>query len=335
MRTICWVILVGVLATAQQLALGEEVRCAVKGGELVGTLEMPGGVEKPAVVVIVAGSGPTDRDGNNPIAGKGNSLKLLAEGLREAGIASVRYDKRGVGGSAKLAVKEDDLRFEHYAEDAAAWMAWAKKDGRFGKVFVLGHSEGALLGTLAAMQEEVAGVITVAGPGRPAAVVIKEQLTRNLPEQLRAEGLAMTDKLAAGERVEKVPVWALSLYRSGIQGYVMSWFRYDPAVELGKLKVPVLIVQGTTDLQIPAEDAKLLAAAVGERGRLVMLEGMNHVLKKAERDLVKQRAAYTDGKLPLMEGLVEAVVGFVKGRTGDIQPPALPGDFGSAPERRD
>jgi alpha-beta hydrolase superfamily lysophospholipase len=310
MRAICWAILVVTLLAGA--AFGEEVRCPVKGGELVGTVEMPA-APKPPVVVIIAGSGPTDRDGNNPIAGNGNCLKLLAEGLKDAGVASVRYDKRGIGASAKLLGKEEDLRFDDYAQDAAAWIAWAKKDGRFGKVFVLGHSEGALLGTMAAQKEEVAGLITVSGAARPAAEVLKEQLKRNLPENLRAEGLAMTDRLAAGERVEKVPLWAWTLFRPSVQPYVISWFRCDPVAEMKKLKCPVLIVQGTTDLQVPPEEAKLLAKAAGERGRLMMIEGMNHVLKKAEGDLPKQRPVYADGKAPLAAGVVDAVAGFVKG----------------------
>ena len=270
-------------------------------GELSGTLTVPILKGTFPVALIIAGSGPTDRDGNNPQM-KNNSLLLLAHELAAQGIASIRYDKRGIGASKGALISEENLRFENYAEDAKAWAAHLKADPRFNKLIIIGHSEGSLLGLLACEQ---AGVfVSLAGAGRPIDVILKEQLAVQLKGKkklLRAadEGLS---KLKKGELVDDAPVELFGLFRSSVQPYMISWMKYDPAVEISKLKIPIVIIQGTTDLQVQVKDAELLHAA-SPSSRYILIEGMNHILKLSPSDRQKNIETYSNPELPLAEEL--------------------------------
>jgi pimeloyl-ACP methyl ester carboxylesterase len=206
---------------------------------------------------------------------------------------------------------ESDLRFETYVDDAEQWIALLDKDRRFSKIIILGHSEGSLIGIIAAEHTDVAKFISVAGVGRPADKVLQEQLKGKLPPPLLSESDKILDSLRAGKTVAKVNPNLASLYRPSIQPYMISWMKYDPAREMGKLKIPVLIIQGTTDLQVGVNDAKLLAASKPD-AKLVLIDNMNHVLKESNSDLKTNMSTYTNPELPLKNGLVEDIVYFIK-----------------------
>lgn len=272
-------------------------------GELSGTLTVPILKGTFPVALIIAGSGPTDRNGNNPEM-KNNSLQLLAHELAAQGIASIRYDKRGIGASKDALVSEENLRFENYVEDAKAWAAQMKTDPRFRKLIVIGHSEGSLIGILACEQADV--FVSLAGAGRPIDVILKEQLAVQLKGEkklLRAANEGLT-KLKEGKLVEDSPVGLFGLFHPSVQPYMISWMKYDPAVEISNLKIPIVIVQGTTDLQVQVKDAELLhAASVGSR--YILIEGMNHIFKMAPLDREKNIETYSNSELPLAEELVK------------------------------
>lgn len=280
-------------------------------GVIKGTLALPAGVTKPPVVLIIAGSGPTDRDGNSSVSpGKNDSLKLLAAALDGFGVASVRYDKRGVGASARSGRAEADLRFGHYVEDAAAWTAMLAQDARFASVTVLGHSEGALIGMLAAQRSPASAFISVAGAGEGVAAALRRQLTGRLPPDLADTSNTILASLEAGRVVDEVPQSLLSLYRPSVQPYLISWIKYLPADEIAKLTVPCLLLQGTTDIQVTVADAQKLFAA-NPRCVLHVIPGMNHVLKNVPADQGQQMASYSDPQLPLHGELVDALARFV------------------------
>jgi alpha-beta hydrolase superfamily lysophospholipase len=271
-------------------------------GELYGTLTVPILKGTFPVALIIAGSGPTDRNGNNAQM-KNNSLQMLAHELAAQGIASLRYDKRGVGASKEALISQEKLRFEDYAEDAKSWAAQLKADSRFRKLIVIGHSEGSLLGLLACEQADV--FVSLAGAGRPIDVILKEQLTAQLSGQkkLLRTAVESISKLKKGERVEDAPTELIALLHPSIQPYLISWMKYDPAVEISKLKIPVVIVQGSTDLQVKEEDARILFMAYPLNSRLIIIEEMNHVLKIAPSDREKNIETYSNPELPLAEEL--------------------------------
>jgi alpha-beta hydrolase superfamily lysophospholipase len=292
----------------QAWGIEQRVQLRTTTGTLHGTLDLPVGTFPCPVMVIIAGSGPTDRDGNQPLM-KNDSLKLLGQALAVRGIAVLRYDKRGVAESTAAAAREEDLRFETYVGDVVQWVTWLRRDPRFMRVGLIGHSEGSLIGMLAAKQAKVDAFVSLAGSGRAAPALIREQLDAKLATSLKAQNSQILDELVAGRTVMEIPEELTALYRPSVQPYLISWFKYDPVREIAALEVPVLIVQGTTDLQISIEDAKRLAAAK-KNAKLRLIDGMNHVLKHATLP-AEQQAAYTDPSLPIKAQAVEEITAFL------------------------
>jgi len=289
----------------------DSLHVSTPAGPLQGSLLCPSSPAPWPAVLLISGSGPTDRNGNTVgLPGPNNSLKLLAEALAQRGIASVRYDKRGVGGSRGALTSEAALRFDMLADDAAQWVRQMRLDHRFSSITVAGHSEGSLLGMLATERAKADAYISLEGPGRSAMTVLHEQLTARAPAALAQQSDRIMAELSAGRTVDSVPPELAALFRPSVQPYLISWFKYDPAQELAKLTVPVLIVQGTTDIQVSVQDAHNLSTAV-PRAQAVNIDGMNHVLKLVPPDMNAQMKSYSDPSLPVAPQLVDAVATFV------------------------
>jgi len=281
-------------------------------GELFGSLLLPKSDSPVPVVLILAGSGPTDRDGNNPDGGRNDSLKRLAWVLAKHNIASVRYDKRGVAASRPATPDERNLSVEGYVDDAVAWSQKLKSDPRFGPLIVLGHSEGALIATLAAPRADAAALISLSGSARPVDQVIREQLARSLPPPLMLRSNQILDSLKAGHPDADVPAPLQPIFRPSVQPYLISLFRQDPAKAFAQLKMPALIVQGSNDMQVGVGDAQALKAAKPD-AELVVIEGMNHVMRIVPADVKRQLASYKDPNLPLAAELGGKLIEFIDG----------------------
>lgn len=296
----------------EEVDKGSMVEVKVQGGTMSGLLETPPGEGPFPLMVIIAGSGPTDRNGNSiALPGKNNSLKMLAEDLASKGVATIRYDKRGIGNSTSLASKEEDLRFDHYIDDAAAWVQFAKDDSRFSKVGIIGHSEGSLIGMVASQKTDADVFISIAGAGRPIDQVLLEQLQAQLPANLLEESTDILEKLKQGEQVKTVSPELQSMFRSSVQPYMISWLQYDPTEQLQKLNCPVLLVNGNVDIQVPVKDAELLHQAKKD-SNLLVVDKMNHILKEAPADREGNIATYSNPNLPLASGLVDGIVDFLE-----------------------
>ncbi|AMY70218.1 alpha/beta hydrolase [Frigidibacter mobilis] len=263
-------------------------------------------------VIIVPGSGPTDRDGNSsPMALRSDSYRLLAEGLAAEGIASLRVDKRGFYGSAAALADANDVTIANYAQDVRDWVN--KASDLAPCVWIAGHSEGGLVALVAAQTppDSLCGLILMATPGRPIGRLLVEQFAANPmngPLMLELEGLVAD--LEAGEARDPALVSPMlqPLFSAGLQRYMIDLFSYDPISLAQGWEGPVLIVQGEADIQVGADHAGLLAAALPQ-AEVTMLPGATHMLKQ---DLPGQPfATYTDPALPLHEGLVPAIARFV------------------------
>lgn len=287
---------------------------AVAGGTLYGTELIPEGEAKVPVVLLHSGSGPTDRDGNSEAASLlNNSLRMLAESLARQGIATVRYDKRGVASSGGLVKEESDLRLDSYIDDAVAWMGQLRADKRFSRVVMAGHSEGAQIALVACQRAKADACVSISGPGHPLSDILRDQIKPKLPPALAGDNERILVSLEQGKPVEEVPPPLMALYRPSVQPYLISSFKTDPRKAIAALKMPVLIVQGTTDIQVGVKEAQALAAAA-PAAKLVIIDGMNHVLKMVPADPARQRDSYSNPDLPLAPQLGEAVAAFVKQR---------------------
>lgn len=290
----------------------KEWKLSTKEGDLKGTLLLPKKKKRNIpVVLLIAGSGPTDRDGNQ-MGGKNNALKYLAEALQAANIATLRVDKRGVAGSAGAAIAVEDLRFDNLVEDTKGWLDLLAKEKRFNKIIVAGHSQGALVALLAAIDNnKVNGYVSIAGAGRPIDVLIEEQMSRQ-PEAIKEMVQPILEKLRQGEQVDEVPAMLASLFGRQIQPYMLSWMQYNPTQEIAKLNIPALIIQGTTDIQVKEIDAKKLATAY-PKATQVIIKNMNHVLKEMESmDVIEQMKTYTNPDLPLHTEMGSSMIDFIE-----------------------
>ncbi|MGI8313576.1 alpha/beta hydrolase [Halobacillus mangrovi] len=279
-------------------------------GTLYGSIALPEKGSIFPVALIIPGSGPTDRNGNGP-GGKNNSLKLLAEQLAAQGIASVRYDKRGAGKNAQAVIPQKEIRFEQFVQDASRWMENLNNDGRFNKLAVIGHSQGSLVGMAGAKEADVDAFISIAGAGRPIDQILNDQLKDSLPEDAYQESLSILNALRKGDTVPEVSNSLQSVFHPTVQPFLMSWMEYDPQEVIKSLDVPVLLVSGEHDIQVPVKDAELLKDAKPD-AELLMIEKMNHVLKEAPEDREENLTTYGDPSKPLAEGLVPGIVEFLK-----------------------
>lgn len=289
----------------------EPVTVTIPAGTLSGTLMLPPGNGPFPVALIIAGSGVPDRNGNQPGLAT-DAYKKLAQGLAGAGIATLRYDKRFSGESA-VKQTEEQVRFDDYVNDALVFTKYLERDPRFTKVAIIGHSEGSLVGMIAAQRDaHVAAFVSLEGPGRDLGTIIDEQFRNapGVPPSMVAQVESIDAALRAGKTVPN-PGPALALFRPSVQPYLISEYKYDPAKELAKLAIPVLIIHGTTDIQVSANDAKLLAAA-DPKAQFVVIDGMNHVLVNAPIDRDGNIATYSQPALPLNAKLVPTIAQFLR-----------------------
>lgn len=298
---------------AQFLPAGEEpVTLKTSTGDIYGKMCLPTVSDTYPVVLLISGSGPTDMDGNSAVGGDNNSLKYLAEGLANEGIASLRFDKRGIATSRNAGKNEADLRFDDYVGDVRAWVDLLANDKRVTGIYIAGHSEGSLVGMVAARNnKKVKGFISIAGAGRPADELIEEQFSGH-PKMVREIIGSINRDLKAGRLVENVPMGFEALFRHSVQPYMISWYKYDPCEVIKKLKIPVLIVQGNTDIQVSVKDAEALHRSSGH-SRYCLIENMNHVLKTCETlSKQEQMAFYTDPSIPNHPDLLPCIVSFIR-----------------------
>ena len=271
--------------------------------EVQGTLLSPKGENQPPLAILIAGSGPTDRDGNQ-------ALKYLAEGLAQKGIATFRYDKRVIAQINNATVQEEKMTFEDEVNDALLVVNHFKD--KYKKIILIGHYEGALIGLLVAQKVVVSKFVSISGAGNSSATLIEEQIGKNAP-QLQEESEKIISQLRKGELVENISPYLAPVFRKSVQPYLISWFKYEPTKEIAKLQIPILIVQGTNYLQVEDKEAQLLKEAQ-PKAQLFLIEGMNHVLKKV-KTLEENQLSYLNPDLPISGELVEGIASFIKRKT--------------------
>jgi uncharacterized protein len=283
-------------------------------GDLAGTLVAP--ADSRAAVLIIPGSGPTDRNGDNPLGVHARPYALLADALAREHVTTLRIDKRGLFASRQAIADPNAVTIDDYVDDTLAWARTLRERTGARCVWLLGHSEGGLIALAAAARhpDALCGVVLVATAGRPLAETIKTQLRANPANApLLAAADHALDALAAGRRVDEadLPAPLLALFHPSVQGFLISVFAQDPAQLIARIDKPILIVQGARDLQVGVDDAQALQRAQPS-AVLATFADVNHVLKTVRTDeRAANLATYADPDLPLAPGLVDAIARFV------------------------
>lgn len=273
-----------------------------------GTLLVPESDDSIPLAIIIAGSGPTDRDGNQPMM-KNNSLRFLAENLSENNIATFRYDKRIVKQIHNRTVNERNIRFDDFIDDAVAIVDHFSNDNRFSKIYIIGHSQGSLIGMVAA-QNNVDGFISIAGAGQEIDDVIVDQLAQQAP-YLKDSARDAFDDLRTNGIVKDFNPGLASIFREEIQPFILSWMQFDPAQEIKKLDMSILIINGDKDIQVQISEAEILHETRPD-AELMIIPGMNHVLKKVEDMGLENQKSYNVHDLPVVPELIHAIVDFIQ-----------------------
>lgn len=306
----CLLLINSVRVSSQDAYINEEkITLKTETGNIEGILRLPKSSEPIPVVLFIGGSGPTDRDGNQPMM-QNNSLRFLSEALYERGIASLCFDKRGIGESQKSGKEEKETILDDFVNDANSWVDLLQQQ-RFSEIDILGHSEGALIGMLVAKNNHnVNKFISVAGPGKKIGNIILDQIVEMKVIDIDTASYYI-EQLEKGEFISNIPPNLNALFRPSIQPFLISTFKYDPPQILSELRIPILIIQGTTDIQIPEKHAELLAQAnIG--AKKVLISGMNHVLKNCDTtDQQSQIITYINPTLLINEELVNVITEFI------------------------
>ncbi len=302
-----------VLGAAAAVPAVSEIEAPGPDGPLKGTMVLP--ARDAPIVLIIPGSGPTDRDGNSPIGVSAGTYRLLAGELAERGIGSVRIDKRGMFGSGDAVSDANAVMIDDYVRDVGAWTKAVRAATGRGCIWLLGHSEGGLVALSASAKvDDICGLILLSTAGRPLGEVLKEQLRANPANKPLLETAEQAiDELSAGRRVDvsDMPPALAALFNPSAQGYLISVLALDPANLAAASKHRMLILQGDRDLQVSTSDAERLKAAA-PRATLVHLPNANHVLKSVSSDERNENlATYGAVDVPLAAGLTDTIVRFV------------------------
>ena len=271
-----------------------------------GTLTSPNN-NSDQLAIIIGGSGPTDRDGNQNFL-KNNALKKLAHELAEKGIATFRYDKRVVK-QIRLRNIDPNIMFDDFVEDALAVIDYFKTKESFNKIYVIGHSQGSLVGILAS-KERVDGFVSLAGAGQNIGDVLIEQISKTAP-QFADQSTSIINNLKKGKLVNDYPEALASVFKKDIQPFMMNWMQYNPTESIKNLKIPILIINGSKDLQVSINEANVLKEAAPE-ATLKIIENMNHVLVPILGDDLENSKSYNEPNRKISKELIEHIVTFIE-----------------------
>jgi uncharacterized protein len=278
-------------------------------GKLYGTLELSDMADSGVIVLIIAGSGPTDRDGNSYTGLQTNAYLKLAELFKANGISSLRYDKRF--STPAFAMSESDLKFDDYVGDAVGWIKYLKHLKHYSKIILLGHSEGSLIAIKAANIEHVDAIISVDGAGEKIDSILLKQIRDNFSDSLYNEASEIIHNLSNGNITNNIPSALMPILRPSVQPFLISWMRIDPQKEIQNLQIPVLLLHGTKDLQVDISQAQKLKNA-STTSQLQIINGMNHIMADIEGDTAENLATYTNPNWPLHQNLSEIMINFIK-----------------------
>ena len=308
-KAILFLLFISCFTFAQEKKYTEtEISIPTNSIKINGTLITPQTSEKSPLVIIIPGSGPTDRDGNSTMT-KNNSLKFLAEALANKDIASFRFDKSVLSYKKEDSEKINALTFETFINEAKSIINYFKNTKTYSKIVVAGHSQGSLVGIIAS-NNLVDAFISLEGAGRSLDEIFVEQIELQAPF-LKEDTQKIVAELKKGNTVEEFNPMLSSLFNKQVQPFLISWMKYNPEDEIAKLNIPILIINGSKDIQVKNLDAELLHKAA-KNSELFIVENMNHIFKEIKGDLTENMQSYNMATLPIMTEFSDKISTFVK-----------------------
>lgn len=300
-------ILISNIAFGQTEISTEELTIWNDSIQLPGTLTYDKTLSKQPLVIFIQGSGNPDRNGNQLQIGiKANYIKILRDSLNQKGIAFYSFDKRNV---TKANIKHllTSMTFEGLVKDVKTTISHFKDDSRFNHITLIGHSQGSLVAMLA-ITEDIDNYISLAGLGEPMDKTLVTQLS-NQNKELAENAKAHIQELKSTGTIKDIHPYLMSIFAKPNHEFLKSYFKFDPVKEIQQIKIPILIVNGDKDIQVPVSHAQHLHEA-NPKSELVIISHMNHVLKQIEKDADNMPSYYTDS-FPLAENLVETIANFI------------------------
>jgi len=297
--------------SASSLAQDTIAQDLIISNYIEGTLLIPNS-KTNTLAIIIPGSGPTDRDGNQNFM-KNNSLKFLANDITDKGIATFRYDKRALTmlkkGANEKQIKK--VRFDDFVSDAKKVVSYFNSRKRYDKIYIIGHSQGSLVGMLA-VTENIDGFISIAGAGKSIDQIILDQIEMMGANDLVESAKKTFEIMKTGKIDKNFNPGLANIFNLDVQPFIMNWISYSPTAELAKLTIPTLIINGTNDIQVTTAEADLLKKAK-EDSELVIIENMNHVLKTvASKDPQENTKSYNMPQLKNTPELAKKIIAFIK-----------------------
>lgn len=286
----------------------EDLVLQTEAGALYGTLSIPDSKDSSSILaILISGSGPTDRNGNSANRFYPNTHKLLSRALNKYGISTFRFDKRGVGESFMSIADASKITFLNYLNDIHEWVTLFAKQKKYKHIILLGHSEGGIIAIKESQQNLVSATVLLSTPGFPIDSILVTQLKNKMPSQLE-NAKQILASLRKGQTVSTVNPSLSFLFHSNNQPFLISLIQIDPATEIQKVNIPVLILQGDKDQQVSVEDAQKLKQA-NPRSELIILSGMTHSLKHTSNSV---NSNITDQANDIMPEITSSIIEFLK-----------------------
>jgi len=293
----------GIIISFAQIK-SEEITINNQAIQLPGTLTYS--QEKVPLIIWVHGSGPVDRNGNQPAQNvNANYIKQFRDAVNKENLAFFSFDKRTATKNNSAYLK--DTKFTDFALDIDVIVNHFKKDNRFTKITLVGHSQGSLIAMLAS--KNIDKYISLAGAGETIDKTIVKQISKN-NLTLGEAAQKQFDTLKAKGKIETVNPFLMNIFAKQNQEFLYEWMQINPTEEIKKITIPTLIINGDKDLQVKIEDAENLKNAK-PNAELVIIKNMNHVLKNIEKE-EDNMTSYFSPDFPISEKLIKTIVEFVK-----------------------
>lgn len=273
-----------------------------------GTLLNPDHQLKTHLIILIPGSGPTDRNGNQGML-VNNSLKFLAEALSENGFATYRFDQSVISLSKLPEFKEENYTFTGLVDEVKILIKYFKETAKYERIILAGHSQGSLVGMLAA-QDNADAFISLNGAGQSIDRILYDQLMKQVP-QLEESFSKNLEQMKTGEPLTNVNPMLASIFRPSVQPFLNEWMQYNPQEVLSQLKIPSLVIGGTKDIQVNEKEASILVEKA-PLAQMLIIENMNHIFKEIKGDDLENQMSYMNKELPIMEKLVTEIIGFIE-----------------------